>query len=233
MRKPYTHFTLPMCQVTGILDSSAKKVGRGVIALYELKNVIGYGKIEVVNMEREFKLKHFIKGAVRFGDRVLHRQLTKVTGEPPTTPGLGFPVNRESIIRHHYHHLLKENLLSFGKVDGSVTIGDVALLIQNVTTDFPDADRFMGYPFSQITGDLQSALLTNPEARNATVNWLSGVREDTASRHQNLEQETKEWEEKLQQTDFEFRGLTTEAAREIKASENAIKLLGGNLDQLP
>lgn len=182
-------------------------------------------------MERESNIKHFIAGIFKFGGRILHRQHIAAS-EPLTVPVGLVPHDKETILRLGYRSLLKEKLQNFGITDGIVTIEDITTLLQAMTA-FPEADRFMGYAFSQLTGDLQTTLLTTSEARSATAQWLSGVHEELIDSHQNFERETEEWEEKLGETDVEFRSLTAEVGRQIKATENAIKLLGGDQDLLP
>lgn len=174
-------------------------------------------------MEKGPKFGHFI-------NRLLCRKDGPTTKETPTSSFNGLTLNseylREVLLRSQYQSHLRTALQGFGEIDGSVVIDDIGNLLQAMIA-FPKFDQFINFPLSQVKGDLQTALLTNPEARGATAKWLSGVHEDLIGRHSLLEKETQKWEEDLEKIDFEFRGLTTEADRQVKASANAIRLLSG------
>lgn len=176
-------------------------------------------------MERESNFKQFVDGLLKLGKKVLHQSSPRPTQET----FILFP--NEEHTRIGFNIFLRKQLESFGGIDGEVRIEDIASLVGTMS-HLPPADNLMGYPFSQLTGDLQIALFSNPVVRSATINWFSQVHKGLIYRHESLKRETKEWEEELDQPDLEFRGLTAEAGRQIRSTENAIKLLGGTYDSL-
>lgn len=175
-------------------------------------------------MEKERNFKQFIDGLLGVGRKILRKQANQ-----PLTERSISNISKEDVNRLAFRTILKEQLQNFGENDGIVGIEHITNLV-GAMAKLPPSDTFMGYPFSQLKGDLQKEILTTQEVREATIKWLSTVHEDLISRHQSLQRETEEREEELDQPDLELRGLTAETGREIKASENAIKLLGGTYE---
>lgn len=148
-------------------------------------------------------------------------------GGIPTQPPAEalFPL-RPDRYRHNFLRTEEEGMLHFGESDGSATLDDVTSLLDTLRKQ-PQADRYLEYPFSTIEEDLQTALLRNVAVRAATVNWLTDLHSKLVRHLDSVLESAEEFEEEQGETDYELRGKATEFNRQIKATNNTLRLLSG------